>query len=338
MKHKRIYVIGGAGFLGYHTCLELADRGASVTAMALPDEPVDEQLVSRVEVQRADIDNLTDAELADLLAGHDALVYAAGPDDRIEFEPGIDATEFFQTQLVNRTERVLKTAKSRGVKKAIIFGSYFSYVNNHEIAGVKQGQLERHPYIRARVDQFERAKALGDESFAVAVLNIPYVFGTAPGKEPIWRDVFVERFGKSPKIYYGKGGTTLISARKIAVSTAQALELADHGDELAVGSRNLKFRPMIEQLLGEAGIDKPVGELPNWLMNIVMKQQWKKAKSAGIDSGLDLRYLNQDILSRDFYVDFASTDARLQMGDYADDTDQAIAETGQLMRDDAKSL
>lgn len=332
MKYKNIFVVGGAGFLGYHACLELASRDLKVTAMAMPDEEVDETLSAQVEVRRGDIDHLNDEELTELLAGHDGLVYGAGPDDRIEFSPGVNATEFFQTQLVERTERVLKLAKQAGVKKALIFGSYFSYVNNHGVAGIKSGQLERHPYIKARVDQFERAKALGDDDFAVAVLNIPYVFGIAPGKEPIWRSVFVERFGQSPKIYYGKGGTTLISARKIALCTAQALELADHGDELAVGSRNMKFRPMIEQLLREAGIDKPVGELPNWLMNIVMKQQWKKAKSANIDSGLDMRYLNKDILSHDFFVDFASTDAKLQISDYADDTDQAIAETGQLMR------
>ncbi|NLA43195.1 NAD(P)-dependent oxidoreductase [Candidatus Saccharibacteria bacterium] len=332
MKYNNIFVVGGAGFLGYHTCLELINRGVKVTALALPSESVDEKLSSQVEIKRADIDHLSDDSVADLLSDHDALIYAAGPDDRIEFDPGVNATEFFQKHLVDRTERVLQIAKRVGVKKVIIFGSYFSYVNNHEVAGIKQGDLERHPYIKARVDQFNKSKALGDDSFAVAVLNIPYVFGVAPGKEPIWRNVFVERFGKYPKIYYGKGGTTLISARKIAVCAVQALELAEHGSELPVGSRNMKFKPMIEQLLREANIDKPVGELPNWLMNIAMKKQWKQAQTANVDSGLDMRYLNKDILSRDFYVDFAATDIQLQMSDYVDDTDEAIAETGRRIQ------
>lgn len=331
MKHKNIFVIGGAGFLGYHTCLELAGRGLSVTALALPDEVADESLSARAKIAREDIDHLSDNELAKLFEGHDALIYAAGPDDRIEFDPGVDATEFFQTHLVNRTERVMKIAKNQGVKKAIIFGSYFSYVNNHGLAGVKKGQLERHPYIKARVDQFDCAKALGDDNFKVAVINIPYVFGTAPGKEPIWRNVFVERFGQSPKIFYGSGGTTVISAKKIAVAVAQAVELAEHGDELAVGSRNMKFTPMIEQLLKEAKIDKPVGSLPSWLLSIFMKQQWKKAQKAGLDSGLDMRYLNKDILSRDFYVDFQATDAKLDVS-YQDDIDEAIKETGRKMK------
>ena len=331
MKHKRIFIVGGAGFLGYHTSLELVDRGAQVTALAMPGEDVDDSLASRVDVVRANIDDLTDSQLAEMLTGFDAIVYAAGPDDRVELKPGILAREFFQTQLVERTERVLNVAKAQSTTKAVVFGSYFSYINNHGLAGLKRGQLERHPYIKARVEQTRRAFALGDGQFSVAVLNIPYVFGTAPGKEPIWKHVFVDRFGQSPKIFYGNGGTTVISARKIAVLAAQALELAEHGDELAVGSRNMQFKPMIEQLLREAKIDKPVGTLPNWLLNMAMKSQWKKAQKAGLDSGLDMRYLTDDILRRDFFVDFATTDAMLQVS-YADDVDEAISETGERMR------
>ena len=331
MKHKRIFIVGGAGFLGYHTSLELVDRGAQVTALAMPNEEVDDSLANRVDIVRANIDDLTDSQLAEMLTGFDAIVYAAGPDDRVELKPGILAREFFQTQLVERTERVLNVAKAQSTTKAVVFGSYFSYINNHGLAGLKRGQLERHPYIKARVEQTRRAFALGDGQFSVAVLNIPYVFGTAPGKEPIWKHVFVDRFGQSPKIFYGNGGTTVISARKIAVLAAQALELAEHGDELAVGSRNMQFKPMIEQLLREAKIDKPVGTLPNWLLNMAMKSQWKKAQKAGLDSGLDMRYLTDDILRRDFFVDFATTDAMLQVS-YADDVDEAISETGERMR------
>lgn len=331
MQDKKIFIVGGAGFLGYHTSLELARRGARVTALALPDEQVDESLSSQVEIARADIDTLNDEQLADLLTGYDALVYAAGPDDRVELKPGVKASEFFGTQLVERTERVLRIAKQQGVKKAIIFGSYFSYINNHGVCGVKKGSLERHPYIKARVDQTRQAFALGDDNFSVAVLNIPYVFGTAPGKEPIWKQVFIERFGKMDKIIYGSGGSTAVSAKKIAVAAAQALELASQGEELAIGATDMKFRPMIERLLGFTGISKSVANVPVWVQALFMRLEWKKMQRANLDSGLDLRYLTQDILSRDFFIDHVATDERLNMSDYADDTDQAIADTGRLI-------
>lgn len=327
MKHKRIFIVGGAGFLGYHTSLELVNRGAEVTCLALPDEVVDESLLSRVDLVRADVDKLSDQELGELLAGYDALVYTAGPDDRVELSAGVVASDFFQTQLVERTDRVLRIAKQQGVKKAIIYSSYFSYINNRGICGIEQGGLERHPYIKARVEQTKRAFALGDDNFSAAVLNIPYVFGTAPGKEPIWKHIFVDRFAGSPKIFYGNGGTTVISAKKIAVCTAQALELAEHGDELAVGSKDMKFTPMIEKLLKSANINKPVGKLLNWLLNMIMKSQWKKAQKQNLDFGLDMRYINDDILKRDFYVDFVATDTRLAVN-YQDDVDEAIEETG----------
>ena len=93
----------------------------------------------------------------------------------------------------------------------------------------------------------------------------------------------------------------------------------------------MKFTPMIEQLLNAANIEKLVGSLPNWLLNMVMKSQWKKAQKENLDSGLDMRYLNDDILKRDFFVNFAATDAKLQVN-YADDVDAAIQETGERMK------
>ena len=332
MKHKHIFIVGGAGFLGYHTSIELAGRGAKVTALAMPDEAVDESLSSRVDIARADIDQLSDDELGQLLSGHDALVYAAGPDDRVELPAGVKAADFFGEYLVNRTARVLRIAKQGGVQKVIVYGSYFAYINNRGICGTRQGQLERHPYIKARVMQTTQAFALGDENFSVAVLNIPYVFGTAPGKDPIWKHVFIERFANQPKIIYGNGGTTAITPAKIAVATAQALELADHGEELAVGSADMKFTPMIERLLAAADIDKPVANIPTWLLSLFMKLAWRKEQKEGRDSGLDLRYLASDILGRDFYIDHGDTDSRLQMSTYHDDVAGAIEEVGRAIK------
>lgn len=332
MKHKRIFIVGGAGFLGYHTSLELVRRGAEVTALAMPGEQVDESLSSRVNIVRADIDSLSDGELGELLAGYDALVYAAGPDDRVELPSGVKASEFFGTQLVGRTERVLSIAKAQGVQKVIIYGSYFAYINNHGVCGIEKGQLERHPYIKARVEQTKRAFGLGDDGFSVAVLNIPYVFGTAPGKEPIWRRIFIERYADQPKIIYGSGGSTVITPAKIATATAQSLELAEHGEELAVGSVDMKFTPMIEQLLVAADINKPVANIPTWLLSLFMKLSWRKEQKAGRDSGLDLRYLASDILGRDFYINYKATDGRLGMSDYIDDVSGAIDETGRAIK------
>lgn len=336
MKYQKIFVVGGAGFLGYHTCLRLVEQGREVTCLAMPDEVVDEDLSSKVHLVRANLDELDNDSLIELLSGHDGLIYAAGPDDRVELGKGVKASEFFDEQLVARTERTLRAAKLAGVKKSIIFGSYFSYINNHGLAGVKKGQLERHPYIKARVEQTRRVFGLGDDDFSVAVLNIPYVFGTAPGKEPIWKRVFVERFADQPKIFYGNGGSTVISAKKIAESASQAMIFASHGDELAIGSRDMKFKPMISRLLDEAGINKSVGSLPNFLFNVIMKQQWKKMQEADLDSGLNMRYLNRDILSRDFYVDYRRADEKLATSDFVDDVDEAIRETGERMREKAE--
>ncbi len=332
MKHKNIFLVGGAGFLGYHASLEFVRRGANVTILAMPDEAVASDLASQVRVERANIDQLDDYGLGLMLRGQDVLVYAAGPDDRVELPAGVRAAEFFNEHLVNRTERVLSVARESGVKKVVIYGSYFAYINNRGLCGVKRGQLERHPYIQARVEQTRRSFALGGETFSVSVLNIPYVFGVTPGRMPIWKRVFIERYAKQPKIIYGTGGTTVTTPAKIALATVQAVELAGHGEELAVGSVNMKFKPMIERLLAAAKINKPVANLPTWLQGLFMRMAWRQEKAAGRDSGLDLRYLAGDILGRDFYVDYEATDRRLDMVGFQDDVEAAIDETGRMIK------
>lgn len=45
---------------------------------------------------------------------------------------------------------------------------------------------EKHPYIRSRVEQEEVAFKYADDDMGVAVLELPYIFGTQPGRRPVW--------------------------------------------------------------------------------------------------------------------------------------------------------
>ena len=76
-------IIGGTGFLGYHAALELLRRGHRVSVLALPPLSAADLLPPQVQVTLADLNVLSDADLQALLAGHDAVVYAAGADDRV---------------------------------------------------------------------------------------------------------------------------------------------------------------------------------------------------------------------------------------------------------------
>ena len=45
---------------------------------------------------------------------------------------------------------------------------------------------ERNPYCKSRLIQEDVCKKACDDNFSVAVLELPYIFGTQPGRRPVW--------------------------------------------------------------------------------------------------------------------------------------------------------
>ena len=84
----------------------------------------------------------------DLLQGQECLVFAAGVDDRVT--PQKPAYPFFQQANVQACVRVLRLAKQAGIKRAVVLGSYFAHF---ERLWPHLKLVERHPYIRSRVEQ-----------------------------------------------------------------------------------------------------------------------------------------------------------------------------------------
>lgn len=330
---QRVLVLGGNGFIGYHICRGLYEREYAVTAASWEDKELDAELASYARIESVDVDHLNEAGLKELIIGHDILIYALGPDDRVQLEPDVKADDFFQRFLVRRTNLVCHAARQVGVKKIIILGSYFTYFNQVGAHRLAPGVLaEHHPYIKARCDQAEQAISIGNGDPEVVIIEIPYVVGTTPTKIPLWKDIFIDRFQNVPAVIYGRGSTTVVSVKKVAYAIAQAIENTKHGDQLTVGSANMKYKEFITRLLAASGVSKPCWILPTAFLTFLLRQIDRQMKTDNRESGLNYHYLASDILGRTLTVDFAATDRLLSMGDYFDDIDQAILETGEAIK------
>ena len=180
----------------------------------------------------------------------DAFVYAAGVDERVEFPHPV--YEAYKKYNINPTDRCLKMAKKCGVKRCVVLGSYFAWLAK-ERPDMKL--CEKHPYIRSRVEQEEVAFKYADDDMGVAVLELPYIFGTQPGRRPVWVILIeqLQRFEKMPFTMYPKGGTAMLTAmdgipdRKIVDCPKVFFQLFGHVMRKDYASRNV-----------EGGID-PVG-------------------------------------------------------------------------------
>ena len=140
---KRVFVVGGTGFLGYHAIQEFLARGWGVTALSLPPAPPTGLYPAAVTLVLQNLDQTSDANLPTRLSGPEALVFAAGLDDR--HTPAKPAYAKFYQANVAALARLLTVAKEAGVKRAVVLGSYFAYFTR---LWPELKFAERHPDIR----------------------------------------------------------------------------------------------------------------------------------------------------------------------------------------------
>lgn len=314
---KNVFICGGTGFLGYYSALEFIRKGAKIGVLALPNELTlsADWWPKEIQVNYGMLFNLkpgdetptvTKEELVKMFTGYDTLVYAVGPDDRMHTPKGVSGYDFFHKYLVEKVVPVFEAAKEAGVKKAVLLNSYFAYFDR---IWPESHLAQRHPYIRVRVEQAEALIKVGDGGVAnggmdVVVLELPYIFGSMPGRTPLWKEIFLDRFAGMPAIMFPKGGTNMIHVNGIAEAVVAAAYYGQHGDKLPIGNKDLKFKDMINMLMEDIGATKRYIGIPTWVATMGVKMTVVKAlKKAGQDSGLNYNYLMQDIQSKDLYYE-----------------------------------
>lgn len=317
----KVFVVGGTGFLGYYSTLELLKRGVQVATISLPDIEIGEWFPSVVEVEHGDVFEMSNTKLKELFTGYDGLVYAVGPDDRIT--PEGDAYEFFHERLVEGCGRVVAAAREAGVKKCVVLGSYFAHFarNNPEWK-----LAEHHPYVRSRLEQVKKAMDEGKGEMDVMVLELPYIFGTMPEREPIWKDVIVRMLYESKTIRYPKGGTAMVTAETVADAVAGALENGENGRCYAVGDENKSWVELLTLMLKSMNMEeKKIKTVPTFIMTQVGKKMRAKDFEAGKEAGLNYVHLFKDIQTRYLYID-ADT-VKKELSYIGGGVDEAIVET-----------
>jgi dihydroflavonol-4-reductase len=322
----KVLIIGGTGLLGYAGAMELINRNHQVKTISLPDISPEIKLPKELELITGDYEKMTDDELRKHLEGQDGLVFAAGVDERIEGKPPI--IDFYYQRNVYPLKRLLKLAKEMKVKKAVICGSYFTYLDrNWENLYL----YENHPYIKSRVDQTNEAFSVGDKDFAVTVLELPYVFGSQPGRKPVW--VFLVEQIKKMKFFtfYPKGGTAMITVNQVGQVIASALEKASGVKNIPVGYYNLTWRQMLKIIHKHMEMPKrKIISIPKWLYKLFLLKYKYQYKKKGIESGFDFTGL-AEIMTRKAYIDNKYIKNTLEVKE--DDLSKAIGESVKLSLD-----
>ena len=292
----KIGIAGGTGLLGSSAAKVMIEHGHEVHALTLPFIKGSLDIPTQMILHTCDFNQISNTELDQFMQGLDAFVFAAGVDERMEFEyPVYDA---YLKYNINPVRRMLSSAKKMGVKKAIILGSYFSHFAK---IWPKLRLKENHPYIRSRLEQENVAFSLASPSFEVVVLELPYIFGAQQGRKPVW-SIFIERFDKPKVIFFPKGGTAMVTLKQVGVAIYHAILYGKNQKAYPLGYVNMTWRKLIKHVLKGMDQNKPIITIPYLLANLGIKSMQKSYDKKGIEPGLNPNTFAK-LMTRKTYID-----------------------------------
>lgn len=284
--------------LGYYSALEFLKRDWEVHSLSIMDLDLEGWYPKEIKVHNADVFHMGPSELAAVFRGMDAMVYAMGPDDRLP--PRAPAWEFFKDKLVETSFRIFEAARDSGVGRAVLLGSYLDYFQRL-LPGL--GMIKRHPYIRARAEQSDALIGLSGQGMDVMVLELPYVFGTMPGRIPLWKDVFLDRFLKMNPVFYPDGGTAVVCVGSVGLAVVGAIEKGEAGRRYPIGDVNMRWREMFRIMFDAVGEKRRFIHIPHWVAALAGHYlMWKEGRKKR-EPGLHLAYVFKDMISREFFLD-----------------------------------
>lgn len=311
---KNVLLIGGFGFIGHHVIRELKSNGYNVM-IGTRKLTVDHQEVPSVLF---DLKNMNDNQLIAILKDFQFVIFAGGADDRTM--PNEDAAQFFHKENVLPCVRLAQLSKDLGVLKLVILGSYFAHFNR---VRPDWKMAERHVYVRSRMLQEEETEKNASDGLSVVTLELPYIFGAAPGKIPLWKPL-VKYINSMPFIFYTTGGTNIVSVEMVAKATVGAIENAKHKERWIVGGDNVTWKQMIKMFAKGLGKKRTVITVPTFIVRFFSLLTLGYFKITGKQSGLNIYHF----ISTQTAFTFLDTAESMKTLHYSnDDMQRSINET-----------
>lgn len=319
-------MIGGTGLLGSEAAKQLIEQGHEVTSIALPPLPEGAALPKEMQLTFGNYLEMSDDELKEAMKGCEGFVFAAGVDERVEGPAPI--YDLYKKYNIDPVDRLLRIAKECGVKHSVILGSYFSY------AAKKWPEKELtkyHPYIRSRIDQENIAMSYACDDFSVAVLELPYIFGTQPGRKPVWVFLVEMVLGSKGPTMYPPGGTAMVTVRQVGQAIVGALFRTKGGRCWPIGYYNMTWKEMLKIVHKYLCVpEKKIITIPKWMYALGSKSVVKEQEAKGIQGGLDLVKF-ADVMCSNLFI--FKNEGASELGVTEDDIDSAIGDSVLLSRD-----
>lgn len=276
---QKVLIIGGLGFIGSHISQVLTENDLKVTVAQRSTLSTSESTYPLIHL---DLASIPVVDLVELLKGFRYVIFCGGADDRTM--PIGDAAAFFYRENVAPCVKLAEASSIAGVKKMVILGSYFTHFDREVPAW---NLAATHPYIQSRQLQQKESAETAHNGLQVSTLEIPYVFGAAPGKTPLWKPL-IDYVRLSPLVFYPKGGTNIMSVQQVAQAVLGVLNASTYRPHWIVGSENVSWTQLIQMIATALGKRRRVVLLPTALVRFFARLAKLYLRLSKKQMGLDL--------------------------------------------------
>lgn len=321
---KKVFITGGAGFLGINLTRYMLDKGYSVVSYDISEEyDYPEKTDKRVQVIVGDIRDK--AALTSAMAGSDLVVHTAAA-------LPLYTEEDIRTTDIDGSKNVFEAALENGIKRAIQISSTAVYgIPDHHPLMEDDKLIGVGPYGEAKIDAEEICKEFREKGMTVPIIRPKSFIG------PERLGVFVLLYdwasdGRGfPMIGNGKNRYQLLDVYDLCEAIYLTATLPDEtvNDTFNVGAEDFTtMREDYQAVLDEAGFGKKIVGFPKkpiiWTLRVLEKlhlsplYKWVYETAAedsfvSIDKakeklGWQPKYSNMDALIRNYKWYIANVD------------------------------
>lgn len=279
----KVVMIGGTGLLGWFTCSELLERGHKVIAVGL-NVPEQGSMPDGVETVVMDINAASDENIDSLLQDADVLIHAAGADGRAMYDaPAITG---FRESNVAPFVRLIPQMRRNGVARLVIFGSYYTTLDR---IYPELGISTRNAYPMARREQADLVFELAGNDISVSVLELPYIFGAAPGRGTLW-GFYIDAIRQcGGQFSVASGGSACVTAKQVAQAAAGACEKSVGCRSYPIADSNLTYKQIYSLFADALGVSVTFVDADAAAAQEKAGQQSLRMKESGKETGYDPR-------------------------------------------------
>jgi len=291
----RIVISGATGFLGRHTCRQLAAAGHELLCLsrggALPAG-----LPTGAAATARSVDVLDEGALDAAFDGQDVLVHAAG----VVSHSLADAAKTTALH-ISGTERALRAARRAGIKRVIYLSTSGTIAVGtdpdqifDEDAPPPLEIIDRWPYYRSKLFAEQVALRHNDADLPVICLNPTLLLG--PGDDPLGKSTdAVRTFLDDGVPLAPPGGVAFVDVRDVADAVERALTRGQAGQRYLLNGSNQTFEAFFARLARLSGKKAPMAALPGRLTREALRWLPALGRDGGVGVGVGARISREDM-------------------------------------------